>query len=232
VAGGLEEKMGDAIGQILPTAVGIAISPFPIVAVVLMLVTARGRVNGPAFTLGWVIGLASVGAILFWVARRADSSGRDESTEVSVVMLVLGVLLLVAALSQWRARPRKQREVATPRWMRALDQFSPVKAAGAGVVLSALNPKNLVLAVAGAAAIAQTGSSTSHQVLAYGVFVLIATAGVGAPVLIYFAMGDRSRELLDRLKNWMARNSALIMAVLLLIIGVNLIGDGISALLG
>jgi Sap, sulfolipid-1-addressing protein len=58
------------------------------------------------------------------------------------------------------------------------------------------------------------------------------TAGVGAPVLIYFAMGDRSRELLDRLKNWMARNSALIMAVLLLIIGVKLIGDGISALLG
>jgi threonine/homoserine/homoserine lactone efflux protein len=116
--------------------------------------------------------------------------------------------------------------------MRALDQFSPVKAAGAGVVLSALNPKNLVLAVAGAAAIEQTGSSTSHQVLAYGVFVLIATAGVGAPVLIYFAMGDRSRELLDRLKNWMARNSALIMAVLLLIIGVKLIGDGISALLG
>jgi predicted transporter len=110
--------MGDAIGQVLPTAVGIAISPFPIVAVVLMLVTARGRVNGPAFTLGWVIGLASLGAILLSVARRVDSSGRGESTELSVVMLVLGVLLLVAALRQWRARPREQREVATPRWMR------------------------------------------------------------------------------------------------------------------
>jgi predicted negative regulator of RcsB-dependent stress response len=41
-------------------------------------------------------------------------------------------------------------------------------------------------------------------------------------------MGDRSQELLDRLKTWMARNNGVIMAVLLLVIGVKLIGDAIS----
>jgi hypothetical protein len=56
--------MSDTIGQILPSAVGVAISPFPIVAVVLMLVTAHGHVNGLAFVCGWVAGLALVGAIL------------------------------------------------------------------------------------------------------------------------------------------------------------------------
>jgi hypothetical protein len=35
--------MGQAIGQSLPTAIGITLSPLPIVAVVLMLVTPRGR---------------------------------------------------------------------------------------------------------------------------------------------------------------------------------------------
>lgn len=34
--------MRDVIGQMLPSAVGVAISPFPIVAVVLLLITARG----------------------------------------------------------------------------------------------------------------------------------------------------------------------------------------------
>jgi hypothetical protein len=35
--------------------------------------------------------------------------------------------------------------------------FSPAKAAGAGAVLAGANPKNLLLAVGAAAAIAQTG---------------------------------------------------------------------------
>src|SRR5262245_23056891 len=112
--------------------------------------------------------------------------------------------------------------------MGALDGFTPVKAAGAGVVLSALNPKNLLLAVAGAAAIAQTGISTRQQVASYAIFVVIASIGVAAPVVIYFAMGDRSQRLLADLKRWLAHNNAVIMAVLMLIIGVKLIGNAIS----
>ena len=56
--------MGEVFGQLLPIAVGIAISPLPIVAVVLMLATPRGRVNGPAFVLAWIVGLAVVGTIV------------------------------------------------------------------------------------------------------------------------------------------------------------------------
>jgi threonine/homoserine/homoserine lactone efflux protein len=96
------------------------------------------------------------------------------------------------------------------------------------VVLSAANPKNLLLAVAGAVAVAGAGLSAGDETLAWIVFVLVASIGVAAPVVISFAMGSRSRELLDRLKGWMAHNNAVIMAVLLLLIGVKLIGDAIS----
>ena len=116
----------------------------------------------------------------------------------------------------------------TPKWMGALDAFTPAKAGGAGVVLSALNPKNLLLTIAGAAAIAQTGISTGKQVGAFIVFVAVATIGVAAPVVIYFALGDRSRKILDDLKAWLAHNNAVIMAMLLLIIGVKLIGNAIA----
>jgi threonine/homoserine/homoserine lactone efflux protein len=112
--------------------------------------------------------------------------------------------------------------------MGALDRFTPLKAAGAGVLFSALNPKNLLLAVSGAAAIAGVGASTTDEIVAYVVFVLVATIGVGAPVVIYFALGDRAPSLLYRLKNWMAQHNAVIMAALLLVIGFKLIGDAIS----
>jgi threonine/homoserine/homoserine lactone efflux protein len=221
--------MGQAIGQSLTIAVGVAVSPLPIVAVVLMLVTERGRLNGPAFIVGWWVGLAIVGAIVLSIAGGADASSQGEpATWVNVLKLVLGVLLLLVAVRNWRGRPRAGEDAPTPKWMGALDRFTPLKAAGAGVLFSALNPKNLLLAVSGAAAIAGVGASTTDEIVAYVVFVLVATIGVGAPVVIYSALGDRAPSLLDRLKNWMAQHNAVIMAALLLVIGVKLIGDAIS----
>jgi threonine/homoserine/homoserine lactone efflux protein len=221
--------VGEAIGQMLPAAIGVALSPLPIVAVVLMLVTPKGRVNGPAFIIGWWLGLAIVGAIALSAASAGSaSSSGTPATWVSWLDLVLGVLLLAVAARQWRGRPASGEDPPTPKWMGALDGFTPLKAVGAGALLSGLNPKNLLLAVAGAAAIASTGISSSQQAIAWVVFILIATIGVGAPVVIFFAMGARSRDLLDHLKGWMAHNNAVIMAVLLLVIGVKLIGDAIS----
>jgi threonine/homoserine/homoserine lactone efflux protein len=114
--------------------------------------------------------------------------------------------------------------------MGAIDKFKPGAALGAGALLTALNPKNLLLAVGGAATIAQTGISVGLQVIAYLVFALIGAIGVAVPVVIYFAMGERSADLLARLKEWMGQHNAVIMTVLCLIIGVKLIGDAISTL--
>ena len=49
--------LGEVIGDLLPSAVGVALSPVPIVAVILMLGTPRARTNGPMFAVGWVAGL-------------------------------------------------------------------------------------------------------------------------------------------------------------------------------
>jgi hypothetical protein len=114
--------------------------------------------------------------------------------------------------------------------MRALDGFTAPKALLAAAFLSGLNPKNLLLSVGAALAIAQTGISGGQQAAAYTVFVLIATVGIAAPVVIYFALGTRSAAILGHLKDWMSHNNAVIMAVLCLVIGAKLIGDGVAAL--
>jgi threonine/homoserine/homoserine lactone efflux protein len=225
--------MGKAIGDLLPAAVGVAISPLPIVAVVLMLVAARGRLTGPAFLLGWLVGVAAPGAVLLLLARGADASDQGEPAAwVDWLKLLLGLLLLLLSLTQWRGRPHPEEEPVVPKWMGALDAFTSAKAAAAGVALSALNPKNLLLIAAGAAAIAQTGIGAGEQAVALLVFTAIASIGVAAPVVMYFALGDRSREVLDSLKTWMAKNNAVIMAVLLLVIGVKLVGDAIAGFSG
>jgi threonine/homoserine/homoserine lactone efflux protein len=223
--------MGQAIGQVLSFGVGVALSPVPIIAVVLMLATRKGRTNGPAFLAGWVVGIAVLGTVVLLVASGASASEQGApATWVSIVKIVLGLLLLLLAIRQWRGRPRGDGQPELPAWMKTVDTFTPARSAAMGVTLSAVNPKNLLLVVGAAAAIAQTGASTASQAVALIVFIVIATLGVGAPVAIYYLMGDRATKILGDLHDWLARENATIMAVICLIIGAKLIGDAITAL--
>jgi threonine/homoserine/homoserine lactone efflux protein len=221
--------MGEAIGEILPLAIGVAISPVPIIAIVLMLGTPRARATGTAFALGWIAGLALVGTIMLVIATgNAATSAGEPDTWVGVLKLVFGALFLLLAVMQWRRRPA----AAMPKWMRAIDGFRAGKALLAGVALSGLNPKNLALTIAAATTIAQTGISTGQEAGAMVIFVVLGSLTILAPLVIYFALGARAARILDGLKAWMAAHTAAIMAVLLLVLGVKLIGDGISELSG
>jgi hypothetical protein len=209
----------------------VALSPVPIIVVVLMLTTPRARTNGPAFVLGWLLGLGVVGAVVLALAGPGGASENGQpATWVSWLKLLRGVLLLLVAARQFRGRPHQGEEAPLPKWMGAIDRFTPPQTLGGGAVLAGANPKNLLLAVGGAAAIAQTGIPGGQQAIAYAVFAVVGTLGVGAPVGIYLGMGKRSAELLGRLKDWMGQHNAVIMAVLCLVIGVKLLGDAISGL--
>jgi threonine/homoserine/homoserine lactone efflux protein len=181
------------------------------------------------FVLGWLLGLV-VGAIVLVVVGPSGAGSSGQRTRwVSWVLIVLGVLLLVDAVRRLGGRTGAGEEAPLPAWLGAIDRLKPTAALAGGVVLGAVRPKSLLLVVGEAAAIAQTGIADGQQAITYAVFAIIATIGVGAPVVIYFAMGTRSAELLGRLKGWMRRHNAVILA-LLLVIGVTLIGDGIGGI--
>jgi hypothetical protein len=125
--------MGAAIGQSLPLAIGVALSPVPIIAVVLMLTTPRARANGPAFVLGWLVGLGVVGAIVLALAGPGGASEEGQPAAwVSWVKLLLGLLLLLVAARQFRGRPHEGEEAPLPKWMGAIDRFTPGQALGGG----------------------------------------------------------------------------------------------------
>jgi len=221
--------MGQAIGEILPLAVGVALSPVPIIAIILMLGTPRARSNAPAFALGWLLGLTIAGGVMLAIANgRAQEDGSGPATWVSILKLVVGVLFLLLAARTWHGRPRAGEEAAMPKWMRVIDRFTAVRSLVFGVVLSAVNPKNLALTVAAAAAIAQTGVSTGEAIGALAVFIVLGSLTILAPLVLYFALGARAEAILEDVKAWMAAHNAAIMTILLLVRGAKLIGDAIA----
>jgi threonine/homoserine/homoserine lactone efflux protein len=223
--------VGQAIGGVLPLAVGVAISVVPIIAIILVLITPKARSNGPAFVAGWVLGLVVVGGAVVVVANAAGVSGSSSpSTAAYAIKLALGVLFVLLAVKQWRTRPAPGEQAPAPKWMTALDTFGAGKSAGLGAALSGVNPKNLVLTAAAAASIAQTGLPGGQQAGVLAVFIVLGSATVAAPLVIYLAMGARAAGVLGGWRAWLAGNNAAIMVVLFLVFGVLLAGQGISGL--
>src|SRR5512144_1963519 len=98
--------MGEGISEILTFAVGVAISPVPIIAVTLMLFSQRARINGPAFLIGWVVALALVSGAVYVLADQADAA-TDNTTDEAIAWgkIVLGLLFLLLAARNWQNRP-------------------------------------------------------------------------------------------------------------------------------
>lgn len=117
-----------------------------------------------------------------------------------------------------------------PRWMATIDRIGAVRAAAIGVVLVAVNPKNLLLCVAAGTAIAGGDLSAAQNIAAVTVFTVVAASTVAVP-LAGFALGrKRVAGRLQALRGWLTAHSDAVLATLLLIIGAMLIGDGLSAL--
>ncbi|WIX75963.1 GAP family protein [Amycolatopsis carbonis] len=224
--------MNGVIGDLLPFAVGIAISPVPIIAVILMLLAPRAGGASVGYLLGWVAGIVvttTVVALVLGVAT-GTGEGTGPSTVTAGILLLLGVGCLALAFGQWRARPKPGTQAELPTWMATIDRFTPLKAVGLGFLLSAVNPKNLAMAVAAGAVVAGGGLSVAENVVAVAVYTVVAASTVLVPVVGYLVARKRMTPALTSLRAWLEHNNAVVMAVLLLVIGAVLVGKGVGAL--
>ena len=223
--------MAQGIGEVLTFAIGVAISPVPIIAVILMLFSGRAKVNGPMFLAGWVVALAAVSAAAYLISDAGGASTDSTAADgVSWAQIVFGVLLLLLAGRSWRNRPAPGTEPQMPKWMAGIDAFAPGKALGLGLLLAGVNPKNLLLAAGAGSALAVTGPSTTEAVVSLIVFVAVGSLTIAGPVVFYLTGGDRAKAELDSAKGWLAVHNDAVMTVLFLVFGVSLIAKGIPPL--
>ncbi|HQZ90017.1 MAG TPA: GAP family protein [Thermomicrobiales bacterium] len=224
--------MGAAIASMLPMAVAVAVSPIQIIAVILILLSPRAKTAGPTFLIGWLVGMIVIGGLALalsdsiGVGRKASGP----STIGALLQLALGALLLLLAVKQWRSYRSKTEEKALPGWMAGISSASPIRAAGMGAALSGVNPKIVVFTIGASVSIAQAGASTAVELVALAIFIILGSITVIVPVTWRLASPDRSSAVLATWHDWLVRNNAVVMAILLLVFGAHLVGNGVTAL--
>lgn len=222
--------MWATIGGMLPLALGIAISPIPVIAAILMLLSPKARVTSVGFLLGWVAGIIVAVTVFTLLSSTLPEQDPNATKPVQgVIKLLLGAGLLVLAVGQWRKRPKEGEVAVLPQWMQAIDKLTFIATLGLGFLLSAVNPKNLIMAAGAGLDIGGAQLSVVEIVAVVAIFTVIAASTVLVPVLGYLFAADKLRGPLDALRGWLGKENALIMALLLLVIGVTMIGKGIGS---
>ena len=161
----------------LPMAMAIALSPFAIIPAIVLLLTPRPRAAGGAFLLGWLLGVGIASGITVATALPA-SDATGPSAWVAWARLALGATLLVLGIVRWRGRSRAG---ASPAWLQGIQDATPRRALGLGLMLSLANPKVLLLAIAGGLAIGAAGDGWLHGLSRVLAFTLLASTSVAAP---------------------------------------------------
>lgn len=220
--------MGEAIGQVLGNAVGVAISPVPVITLILMLFSPAAGRNGLAFLAGWLLGLTGVGAAVLALGLESAEGGAADGG--GVLKVAIGGVFLVLGWRQWRARPRSGEAPAMPAWMAAVDGFGAARALGLGLLLTVPNPKNVGLTIAAATSIGAAGLSAGGELVVLLVFVAVGSLTIVVPLAAYVVAGPRAEPALTAAKDWLVANSAAVMTVLFAVLGAKVLGDGIAVL--
>jgi threonine/homoserine/homoserine lactone efflux protein len=206
------------------SAVGVALSPLPILGMLLVLGGRRPVVQGAAFWAAWTFGVTGPTVAFVIVAERSDAIN-DEHGAIALAEIVIGVVFLALAARLALGR-RPDPSDDPPPWLDMLDRSGPLRAAVLALILSSGNPKNLALMLAAAVAIAQDGQ------LAFGAtgFVVLAVSTVSLLLAGYTAFPDRSRPALARLRGAVARNDRRIATLVGVVVGAFFLADGMRSL--
>ena len=217
---------GSELTELIPLALVIALSPLSIIPAVLVLHSPRPKPAGLAYLAGWVLGLAALTALFVGISGLLGGMHDKPPSWASWLRIVIGVALVVFGIFRWLTRHSSPHQIPGTRH---ITEAGPGKALAVGAVLTVANPKVLFVCAAAGLAIGSAGLGAGTWA-ASAVFVALSATTVALPILGYAVSGDRLDPALTRLKAWMEKHNAALVAVILVVIGLLVVYKGIHAL--
>ncbi|WP_104092465.1 GAP family protein [Arthrobacter sp. GMC3] len=221
--------MLQALGHLLPIAVASAVSSVPIMATILILLSTNKRRSSLPYLIGWVLGIASVVisfTLLASVISEPSSGGKQ--TGNGIAQIAIGLALVTFAIIVWR-RSRGKPEGEEPKWLATVGSLGPWSSFGLGVVLN-LRPKAILLSAAAALSLNGSALTVGEATIVIAIYTAMSATTVGVPVIATLMRPEKTEAWLVSTRAWIARNNRTVTILILLMIGVVIVGNGLTRL--
>jgi hypothetical protein len=217
---------GSSLAELVPLSMVVALSPLSIIPAVLVLHTARPKPTALAFLAGWVAGLTALTSLFVGISGLLGGLGGQPPAWASWVRVVVGAALIVFGIFRWVTRHSRPHQMPGTRH---ISEAGPTKALVIGALLTVVNPKVLFICAAAGLAIGTSGLGAGVPA-AEAVFVALAACTVALPIVAYAVSGAKLDPTLARVKAWMEKHNAVLVAGILVVIGVMVLYKGIHGL--
>jgi hypothetical protein len=218
------------VGAVLPQAMAIALSPVPVICIVLVLMSDRPVRAGLSFAVGWLGALTIAVGLVAWLTDEvADENEKVASDGVDLFQLAVGVLFAVLAVRYWRKRPAPGATPPRPAIVDRVPLLSPPALILTGVAAALANLKNLPLVLSAGSQLGTAGLAAGPLVGAVAITVGVASFTVLAPLATVAVTGpERSTRTLKALESWLLINLNTITIIVLAILATALAGQGLG----
>jgi hypothetical protein len=208
-----------------------SLSPATIVVFVLVLGTARARVNAVWFLFGWGISLTVVFAASYAVASSNETHRGSGRTSVAVLEGLLGLGLLWVGVKKWRLRTmpppatKGSSRWGTQRIAGRIDNLTPLGAATVGVL-----KQPWAITSAAALVVVRDDVSVLAVAVAFLVFTVASTATVALMFVYYARYPGEAQARLAALRDRVVAAGPAVWALVSMLVGAVLLVDGLLAL--
>lgn len=219
--------MNEAVGYLLPLASVVALSPLTLIAAVII----TGNRSRFAFLSGNLVIILVLLTLCVQLANVLIKPNEQEADRLSgMALIALGSALVVLAGRKFATV--RQGEIAgeLPAWADNIERLSLMRTFLLGVVLAGVNPKNLLLMMSAATIIVSVDRDFATEMLLVIGFAVTASM---VPIGIFIGMVTFPRpmsKLMVGLRSWLIQHNIAITATILLVIGLNVVGNGIATL--
>lgn len=224
--------MIDLIPNLLPMMLGTALAPIWIILVLLILRSRNGLLKAIAFVAGITLVRLMQGFVFGYVlaARAVDGEAGKPSSVVSTLLMIVGILLLIAAIKSLYHEPDP--DAPPPKWMGLIDSATPLKAFGLGAIFTLLGAKLWVFTLSAISVIRSANlNSPSEYVIAFLIYVLGAQSVIILPLVISAIIPRQSASLLAAATDWLNQYNRLITIIVSSIFGLFFFWNGLTGLL-
>jgi threonine/homoserine/homoserine lactone efflux protein len=219
--------------RILLFALVAGLSPVAIVSTLAVLTSRRGRANGTAFLVGFMLGQAAAFSAAYFVGTAAttDTEGNDHAA--AALELAFGIFLLAIAWPQ-RRRPDAGEAGGPSRTKALLERLRglrPGTAFSVGALLGVGGVKRLSITIVAGATVGVAGLAPAEDLALALLYVLVGAILVWPPIVAYLIAGARAEEGIAAAEDWVTANERRLMFASTVVFGLLLTSDALVRLL-